>query len=209
MASGGKVEIHRILGWITQLHRSSKARPGMARWLHLDDARQHLSHRRGSCAGPGRRLCARFAANPELRPRGQFEKSRRSDNIRYSRQLAISQLAPGGNKGLILPIYNDIMTISLFECGMWCLISCGNSGNSDALTRWLGKSDLTTTKRGLLFLTCIIRRTEVRTSSKGCRSGKVETRITAAKSRIWQEARTWGQSDDRRSRLYRLRSTSA
>jgi hypothetical protein len=93
MAWGRPVEIHRILGWTTQLHRSSKARPGVARWLHLDDARQHLSHRWGSCAGPGRCLCAQFAANAGLRSGGQLTKRQRSDNIRSGHKLAISQRA--------------------------------------------------------------------------------------------------------------------
>src|SRR5215469_12106178 len=67
MACGGQVEVHRILGWTSPLRRRSKARTGVARRLHLDDARQHLPHRRGKCAGPGHRLCPRFAENPQCR----------------------------------------------------------------------------------------------------------------------------------------------
>ena len=86
---GGQVEVHPILGWTTQLHRRSKARPGVARRLRLHDACQHLSHRHGSGASPGHRLRTRFAANPDLRPVRQFEKGRRSNNIRFGHELAI------------------------------------------------------------------------------------------------------------------------
>jgi len=91
---GGQVEVHPILGWTTQLHRRSKARPGVARRLRLHDARQHLPHRHGSGASPGHRLCARFAANADLRPARQFEKGRRSNNIRSGHVVGPRPLPP-------------------------------------------------------------------------------------------------------------------